>query len=241
MPSLSQSLLATATLLLLGLSPTTASPAAPLARRSDPGVDLVNAGTSEQTFYFCENVSNGDGTADPGFTSDATEMSSNLPAGCASVATSVAVAASQTSAVTLDLSFKGRVVRTTDTPATWVELQIQNNDTPCGDLCGYGWGDVSLEMGCDGAATVAPADGSGTMVGFTNDLVSAAPSGATTTRSDGTKVISAPWYDGTPLSQSAIDYLLENVPGGAASAYINNTYGTSVAASANNRFLVTFY
>lgn len=110
-------------------------------------------------------------------------------------------------------------------------------------MCGYGWGDVSLEMGCDGAATVAPADGTGTTVGFTTpgDLVDKAPSAATTTRSDGTKVIKAPWYDGTSLSQDAIDYLVENVPGGNTAAYINVTSGTNVAAASNNRFLVTFY
>lgn len=256
MPS-SSTHLSTAThlllLLLLRFSPTTsASPVAPgtgagaLGRRADsnPGVDIVNAGSSSQTFYFCENVSNGDGTADPGFTSEASSSGdSSLPAGCASLVTSVSVAPLQTAAVALDPSFKGRVARTTDTPATWVELQIQNTDdaATCGNMCGYGWGDVSLQMGCDGAATVAPADGTGETVGFTEDVVSGAPSDATTTRGDGATVIKAPWYDGAALSQSAIGYLIESVPGGAQSVYINNTFGTSVAASANNRFLVTFY
>lgn len=242
-----KTLFAIAATSLLQPSITTASAVLPLAARSssNPGVDLVNAGSSGQTFYFCDNVSNGEGTADPGFTtSDSTDISSSsLPSGCASIATSVSVSPSATASVSLDLTFKGRVVRTTDTPATWVELRIQSNDTPCGSTCGYGWGDVSLEMGCDGAATVAPADGTGTTVGFSTpaDLVDNAPSAATTTRSDGTKVIQAPWYSGTPLSQAAIDYLLETVPGGSSTAYINNTDGTTMAASANNRFLVTFY
>lgn len=245
MPSL-QILFAIVATLLLHPSFTTASAVLPLTHRSssNPGVDLVNAGSSGQTFYFCDNVSNGVGTADPGFTSDSTEVSSSsLPSGCASIATSVSVSPSATASVTLDLTFKGRVVRTTDTPATWVELQIQNTDSSCGSTCGYGWGDVSLEMGCDGAATVAPADGTGTTVGFSSpaDLVDNAPSAATTTRSDGTKVIQAPWYDGTPLCQAAIDYLTETVPGGSSAVYINNTYGTTMATSANNRFLVTFY
>lgn len=54
-----------------------------LPRQSDPGVDLANMASSEQTFYFCENASNGDGTADPGFT-DGTS-------GCSHFVTSVVV------------------------------------------------------------------------------------------------------------------------------------------------------
>lgn len=218
---------------------------------SNPGVDLVNAGSSQQTYYFCENASNGDGEADPGFTSGSTSSlsasSSELPSGCSKIATSVSVGPSQTAAVSLDLSFKGRVVRTTDTPATWVELQIQSDTSGCTEgsaFCGWGWGDVSLEMGCDGAATVAPADGSGDAVGYTTpaDLVDKAPSAATTTRSsDGVKVITAPWYDGTVLNQAAADYLYQNVPGDNTMAYINVTSGTTQAVATNNRFLVTFY
>lgn len=61
----------------------TAASAKVLPRQSDPGVNLANMGSSEQTFYFCDNASNGDGTADPGFT-DGTS-------GCSNLVTSVAV------------------------------------------------------------------------------------------------------------------------------------------------------
>lgn len=241
---------ASTALLLLHLSPTTASAVLPKNPRastgSNPGVDLVNAGSTGQTFVFCNNVANGDGEADPGFTSGSasslSSTSSTLPSGCQDLVTTVSVAPSATASVTLDLDFKGRVARTTDTPATWVEIQISNTAGDCGDWCGWGWGDISLEMGCDGAATIAPADGSSTApIGFTgpSDLVENAPSQATTTRGDGTKVITAPWFDGIALSQDAIDYLVEKV--GNEAAYINVTSGTEVAASPNNRFLVTFY
>lgn len=64
-----------------------------VSRDSTPGVDLANHGSSEQTFYFCENVSNGDGTADPGFT-DGTS-------GCSKLVTSVAVQPSAVSIMAL--------------------------------------------------------------------------------------------------------------------------------------------
>lgn len=60
-----------------------------ITRQSDPGIDLTNKGSSEQTFYFCDNASNGDGTADPGFT-DGTS-------GCSNLVTSVVLAPSAVS------------------------------------------------------------------------------------------------------------------------------------------------
>lgn len=60
-----------------------------LPRQSNPGVDLANMGSSEQTFYFCENASNGDGTADPGFT--------HGTSGCSNFVTSVVVQPSSVS------------------------------------------------------------------------------------------------------------------------------------------------
>lgn len=241
----SQSLLtAAAALLLLHLSPTTASAVIPAvapraSSSSGIGLDIHNAGSSTQTYYVCENVpgSNTDGAADPGFTSGSASSASSgdLPSGCKYLVTSVEVAPSSTSPVSLDATFMGRVARTTDTPATWVEVRMTS------DPDGWAWGDVSLEMGCDGAATVAPSDGSGDPVGFTTDVVGGAPDDATTTRSDGATVIKAPWYAGTVLSQPAVDYLLQSVPGGSAMAYINAASGTNMSVATNQRFLVSFY
>lgn len=196
--------------------------AAAIARSdSNPGVDITNASGSEATYYFCNNVSNGDGTADPG-----------LP--CTDQVASVTLQPNQSKAVTLPTSFKGRVVRSTDMPATWVEVQVMADD-------GNAWGDVSLQTGCDGAATVAPTDGgSSATVGFSDtDIVANAPDSAKTTRADGVGVIATPWSMGTILNADAVDYLKRVV--GVAKAYIDNTSQTDVAVSSNNRLAVVMY
>lgn len=203
----------------------------PLHKRqssSTPGVDIANMASTKQTFYFCNNAANGDGTADPGFTSGTS--------GCSNLVTSIAVDPSATSTVDLATTFSGRIARSTDTPATWVEVQFQSGGTA--------WGDVSLEIGCDGAAQVGPAEGGGSgakTVGFSTptDVVASAPSGATETRADGVKVISAPYSEGAVVNQAAADYLIDKV--GNTMAYITTTSGTEVTTSSNNRLAVWFY
>lgn len=145
----------------------------------------------------------------------------------------------KTTAIVLDPTFKGRIARTTDTPATWVEVQIKAND-------GMAWGDVSLETGCDGAAEVSPTDGGQShTVGFSEpaDIVSKASQApnVTETRADGVTVISIPWSGSQVMNQAAADFLKNNVKGGQKSAYITGTDGTDVAVSSNNRLAVTFY
>lgn len=208
--------------LLAAASAMSLATAAAIARSdSNPGVDITNASGSEATYYFCNNVSNGDGTADPG-----------LP--CTDQVASVTLQPNQSKAVTLPTSFKGRVVRSTDMPATWVEVQVMADD-------GNAWGDVSLQTGCDGAATVAPTDGgSSATVGFSDtDIVANAPDSAKTTRADGVGVIATPWSMGTILNADAVDYLKRVV--GVAKAYIDNTSQTDVAVSSNNRLAVVMY
>lgn len=200
----------------------------PIAKRegSSPGVDIANMASTKQTFYFCNNAANGDGTADPGFTSGTS--------GCSNLVTSIAVEPSATSTVDLATTFSGRIARSTDTPATWVEVQFQAGGTA--------WGDVSLEIGCDGAAQVGPGAGaSGATVGFSSptDIVASAPSGSTETRADGVKVISAPFSEGSVTNQAAADYLKDKV--GNTMAYITTTSGTEVTTSSNNRLAVWFY
>jgi hypothetical protein len=208
--------------LLAAASAMSLATAAAIARSdSNPGVDITNASGSEATYYFCNNISNGDGTADPG-----------LP--CTDQVASVTLQPNQSKAVTLPTSFKGRVVRSTDMPATWVEVQVMADD-------GNAWGDVSLQTGCDGAATVAPTDGgSSATVGFSDtDIVANAPDSAKTTRADGVGVIATPWSMGTILNADAVDYLKRVV--GVAKAYIDNTSQTDVAVSSNNRLAVVMY
>lgn len=144
---------------------------------------------------------------------------------------------SQTTSLSLDATFKGRIARSTDTPATWAEIQLQASD-------GNAWGDISLEIGCDGAAQVGPTDGgSSSVVGFASpaDIVASAPQAATETRADGVTVISVPWSEGVVVNQDAADYLQGAVSGGDSMAYITGTSGTEVTVSSNNRLAVTFY
>ncbi|PSR88632.1 hypothetical protein BD289DRAFT_482021 [Coniella lustricola] len=217
------------TVLAVGLLSSAATAASIPPRDSSPGVNIWNMASSKQTFYFCNNAANGDGTADPGFTSGTS--------GCSNLVTSVAVAPSASTTVALATTFSGRIARSTDTPATWVEVQFQSGGTA--------YGDVSLEIGCDGAATVGPASGGGSaeVVGFSTpgDIVSAAPSGSTETRADGVKVISAPYSEGKVTNQAAADYLEKAVPGGNKMAYITTTSGTDVTQSSNNQLNVKFY
>ncbi|CAN8104648.1 unnamed protein product [Discula destructiva] len=212
--------------LALALRSTASSHVSRVKRDADPGVEIANMASSSQTFYFCNNAANGVGTADPGFTSGTS--------GCTNLVTSVAVGPSQTSSVALGTTFSGRIARSTDTPATWVEVQFKSDGTA--------WGDVSLEIGCDGAAEIGPTDGgSAEKVGFSQpgDIVGSAPDGTTETRADGTKVISAPFSMGSVVNQKAADYLIEKV--GNDMAYITTTEGTKVTTSSNNRLAVWFY
>ncbi|PCG92824.1 Hypothetical protein PENO1_067380 [Penicillium occitanis (nom. inval.)] len=95
----------------------------------------------------------------------------------------VKLAAGSRSHVPLPTTFKGRVQRGTQLPATWVEFQISaSND-------GAAHGDISLEQGCDGAATIASTDGSNRLNGFTDDVLKHAPAATCTKKSDGTKAI----------------------------------------------------
>lgn len=196
-------------------------------RGSSPGVNIWNMGSSKQTFYFCNNAANGDGTADPGFTKGTS--------GCSKLVTSVALAPSKSTTVALATTFSGRIARSTDTPSTWVEVQFQSGGTA--------YGDVSLEIGCDGAATVGPAPGGGSaeVVGFSKpaDIVKSAPKGTTETRKDGVKVISAPFSEGKVTNKAAADYLEKVV--GNKMAYITTTSGTDITQSSNNQLNVKFY
>lgn len=156
----------------------------------------------------------------------------------ANLVTSVAVAPSATTTLALPATFTGRIARSTLTPATWVEVQLSQGGS------GTAWGDISLEIGCDGAAEIAPAPGGGNAakVGFSvADIVGGAPAGATTTRQDGATVVDVPWSMGSVVNQAAAGYLQSAVPGGNEMAYITGTDGTKVTTSSNNRLAVWFY
>ncbi len=123
--------------------------------------------------------------------------------------------------------------RGTQLPATWVEFQISaSNDNAA-------HGDISLQQGCDGAATVSATDGSGRSGGFSQDILSNAPAAAIQNKPDGTKALATTmgnWMSGP--NQAAIDYETQVV--GQQHAYITGGTGTDDVASSNNCFAVSF-
>jgi hypothetical protein len=214
--------------------------AVPLEKRYDgPGIILTNKGSQAQTLYFYNNKRNGNGEADPSYGDD------HLP-------NPPTVQPGETTFVSLDKSFKGRVQRGTTLPATFVEFQLSaDND-------GAAHGDVSLQQGCDGAATIRSPT-TGQTGGFWADLVTGAPDDAYARKTsaawgdgsvilkDGKKAIggtmgnwdsqpnnaAVDWYVSKGLDPSKV-YFHNGVKGPSGS-------GTDDISSANNQFEVTFF
>jgi hypothetical protein len=136
--------------------------------------------------------------------------------------------------VPLGLSFKGRVQRGTELPATWAEFQVQaSND-------GAAHGDISLEQGCDGAAEIASTDGHKVSNGFAKDIVKDAPAAAIKHKPSGEKAIASTmgnWMG--PPNKAAADYEYKEL--GTGKAYITGGTGVPDVASHNNCLAVTFY
>ncbi|OCL06265.1 hypothetical protein AOQ84DRAFT_223998 [Glonium stellatum] len=184
-----------------------------------PGIILTNKSSRETAYFFYDNYWNSDGTAGANF--DHPLKSIKLKPGTSSF-------------ISLPERFKGRVQRGTFIPATWVEFQIKaSND-------GAAHGDVSLEQGCDGAATIASTDGTKRLNGFTHDIIKDAPAAAMVKRQDGVQVLASTmgnWMAGP--NHAAIDY--ENKVVGQKRAYISGGTGTDDVASHNNCFAVDMY
>ncbi|KAG9567941.1 hypothetical protein KCU71_g3173, partial [Aureobasidium melanogenum] len=180
-----------------------------------PGIILSNKSTVDETYYFYNNYWNGNGTAGANF--DHPLKSVHLPAG-------------HTVLVSLPLSFKGRVQRGNMIPATWVEFQIEaSNDHKA-------HGDVSVEQGNDGPATISATDGTKSSNGFTR-MIKAGDS-AYQKRSDGKRVIASTmgnWLGGP--NQAAI----KAQQGIRTQAYVTGGTGVPDVASANRRLAVDFY
>ena len=142
-----------------------------------PGIILSNKSSKECTDFFYDNYWNGNGTAGVNF---------DKPLKM------VQLAAGSRSHVPLPTTFKGWVQRGTQLSAPWVEFQISaSND-------GAAHGDISLEQGCDGAATIASTDGSNRLNGFTDDVLKNASAAACTKKSDGTKATATTVGNGIP-------------------------------------------
>jgi hypothetical protein len=183
-----------------------------------PGIVLHNKSKTRCSYFFFNNYWNGDGTAGANF--DKPLKSVEIPAGGKAF-------------VGLPLSFKGRVQRGKLIPATWVEFQLKAaND-------GAAHGDVSVQQGNDGPATITSTDTSHHSGGFTEYINLKKFPGAHVKRSDGVDVIASTvgnWMGGP--NQAAID--LQKAAIGARTYVVGGT-GVPDVASHNNRFLVDFY
>ena len=186
----------------------------------EPGIELVNKSGRETTYVFYNNYWNGNGTAGANF--DHPDKSVTLKPGARAF-------------VALPAGFKGRVQRGTELPATWVEFQLEAAD----DRAAHG--DISLQQGCDGAATIAATDGSGARNGFDIvDIVDRAPPTAIRRKPGGERAIDTTvgnWVSGP--NAAAIDYLNRVV--GQARAYIVGSTGVPDVVSRNRRLEVVMY
>ncbi|KAH8197835.1 hypothetical protein TruAng_007982 [Truncatella angustata] len=184
-----------------------------------PGIQLTNKSSKKNTYYFFDNYWNGNGTAGANFDHPLKH---------------VEVGPNQTVFVPLDVKFKGRVQRGDQQPATWGEFQVKaSND-------GKAHGDISLQQGCDGAATVASTDGTNVSNGFTQDIVKGAPAAAFDKKPNGERVLASTegnWKG--PGNQAATDW--EHKQLGSAKAYIKGGTGVPDIASKNNCLHFTFY
>lgn len=184
-----------------------------------PGIILTNKSQEKCTYVFYDNCWNGNGEAGANF--DHPLKSVELKAGASTH-------------VPLPTSFKGRVQRGKDLPATWVEFQISASN----DHAAHG--DISLQQGCDGAATIASTDGSNRKNGFTNDILKNAPAAACAKKPDGSKALATTvgnWTGGP--NKAAVDYLNKVV--GQKKAYIVGGSGTDDVASKNQCLAVDMY
>ncbi|KAI4867649.1 hypothetical protein F4820DRAFT_412933 [Hypoxylon rubiginosum] len=155
----------------------------------------------------------------------------------------VTLGAGQSAFVSLPQAFQGRIVRGTTQVnldgrphllGTWLEIGLD------GDGSGKGWADVSLIRGCDGAVSVAAADGTGASTGFQDSsILDDAPGDALEAKDSGSKVIKATEGLLSVVVEAARDYLASKL--GYDKAYIDDYHGNPVICSSNERFSATFY
>jgi len=141
-----------------------------------------------------------------------------------------------------DPTWQGRIQKGTNETgqvALWGEFQLS-------DPAGKAWGDISLQRGCDGGATVAPTDGTNDgVIGFTFDCRVGAPPNALITRPDGTQAVDQITTNWLPANPNALTWLESKLD--AKNAYLANPNGTAtgtgthVANSQNKCLAWTFY
>ena len=157
----------------------------------------------------------------------------------------------ETQFVSLTYGWAGTVQRGEALPATWVEM----------NMVGTAWGDVSLQQGCDGAATLSSTTSTDSQ-GFTDNINNDPGVPAAALFNPATQ--GTPCYGGqcTTSATNVLDTTTGNYWGGpnaASTSYIMSKLGGETAAlqkafigtadsntppqvtSANNCFAVTFY
>jgi hypothetical protein len=192
---------------------------ATFAADQGPGIILTNKSNKESDYFFYDNFWNGNGTAGANFDKPLK---------------SVKLWPNQTQFVSLPRNFKGRVQRGTLLPCTWVEFQLDASN----DHAAHG--DISLQQGCDGAATIASTDGSNVSNGFTHEVVAGAPEAAIRRKSNGERATDTTvgnWMGGP--NRAAIDYLSKVV--GQHRAYFVGGTGVPDVTSKNNCLAVVMY
>lgn len=156
---------------------------------------------------------------------------------------SVTLAGGKSAPVTLPSGFVGHVQRGSLLPATWVELNM---------VAGAADGDVSLEIGCDGAVQVqASAWGEGgapPVFGFKQDIVTGAPAdtkwqgetlgGSSTTGNHAALDATGTLATGVK-NQNTLTYVQGKLS--QTDAYLWGGTGTGQAIASDNCLLVTFY
>ncbi|KAI1369847.1 hypothetical protein F5Y08DRAFT_347416 [Xylaria arbuscula] len=193
-----------------------AAAAAPQAQ--GPGILLTNHSAKKNSYYFFDNFWNGNGTAGANFDKPLKHVD---------------LAPNQTIYVPLEVTFKGRVQRGDQQPATWGEFQVKASDD------GRAHGDISLQQGCDGAATVASTDGTNVSNGFVQDIVKGAPAAAFDTKPNGERVLGSTEGNWKPANNAATDWEYKQL--GSTKAYIKGGTGVPDVASKNNCLHFTFY
>ena len=186
---------------------------------SGPGIDLHNRSKEPCTYFFYNNYWNGNGTAGANFDHPLK---------------SIHLGPHESTFVDLPASFKGRVQRGTLLPATWVEFQLEASD----DHAAHG--DVSLEQGCDGAATIASTEAGGVVGGFEKDIITHAPEKALVRRKDGVRCLASTvgnWMAGP--NEAAVEWEEKEV--GQKKAYITGGTGTEDVRGEHRKLEVVFY
>ncbi|KAL8851053.1 MAG: hypothetical protein Q9221_004043 [Calogaya cf. arnoldii] len=191
--------------------------------KGEVGIDLHNKSNKACTYYFYDNYWNGNGTAGANFDNPLK---------------SVKLAPKASKFVNLPTSFKGRVQRGTLIPATWVEFQTEASN----DHAAHG--DISIQQGCDGGATIQGTDGaphgSGPIGGFSKDVITHAPAAAKQKRQDGVMCLASTmgnWMG--PPNEAAAQWMFKEV--GQKKVYIKGGSGTDDISSKNRRFEVCFF